>query len=109
MTDASLKKLNFVPVYGTKGYNLATTAYSSAKGRLPAPVKDKLSSFEETVSEVTAPYIVKAQDKGSEILKIVDDQVCVWFDPTDAWVGEGCPPEPSAPLYSIRHFVPLAG
>ena len=72
---AQLKKLNFVPEYGSKGYCVATNVYSSAKERLPASLKAKVDQVEETVTEASAPYITKAQDKGSELLKIVDDQV----------------------------------
>lgn len=70
-----LKKLNFVPEYGTKGYTLATNAYSAAKDKLPVPVQDQLASLETTVTSLSSPYIAKAQDKGTEILKLVDDQV----------------------------------
>jgi Rubber elongation factor protein (REF) len=70
-----LKKLQFVPEYGSKGYSMATNVYSTAKDRLPASLKAKVDQVEESVTEVSAPYITKAQDKGAELLKIVDDQV----------------------------------
>ena len=70
-----LKKLNFVPEYGTKGYTIATRTYSAAKDRLPVPVQDQLASLETTVTTMSSPYVAKAQDKGTEILKLVDDQV----------------------------------
>lgn len=75
MEQQSLKKLNFVPEYGTKGYNMAANAYTAAKSYVPAPVKDQLTKVEETVAAVSAPYVTKAQDKGSELLKAVDEQV----------------------------------
>jgi hypothetical protein len=74
-SEAQLKKLNFVPEYGTKGYCMATNVYCTAKDRLPASLKAKVDQVEETVTEASAPYVTKAQDKGSELLKIVDDQV----------------------------------
>ncbi|KAG7669525.1 hypothetical protein Ndes2526B_g05866 [Nannochloris sp. 'desiccata'] len=73
--EAQLKQLNFVPEYGSKGYFMATNVYSTAKDKLPASLKAKVDQVEETVTEASAPYITKAQDKGSELLKIVDDQV----------------------------------
>jgi hypothetical protein len=73
--EPSLKKLNFVPEYGTKGYNLASNVYSTAKSYVPASFKEPLSKVEESVAAASAPYVTKAQDKGTEILKVVDDQV----------------------------------
>ena len=71
----SLKKLSFVPEYGTKGYELATNVYSTAKSYVPAPLQDRLTKVEETVTAASAPYITKAQDKGTDLLKVVDSQV----------------------------------
>jgi hypothetical protein len=75
MEQQNLKKLAFVPEYGSKGYSMATNVYSTTKEKLPASLKAKVDQIEETVTEVSAPYITKAQDKGTEILKIVDNQV----------------------------------
>lgn len=73
--QTSLKKLNFVPEYGTKGYNLASNVYSTAKNYVPASFKEQLTKVEESVAAASAPYVTKAQDKGTELLKVMDDQV----------------------------------
>lgn len=75
MEQQSLKKLNFVPEYGTKGYNMAANAYTTAKSYVPSSMKEHVTKVEETVAAVSAPYVTKAQDKGSELLKAVDEQV----------------------------------
>ncbi len=72
---AELKKLNFVPEYGSKGYSVATSVYAGTKAKLPESLKAKIDGLEETVTEASAPYILKAHDKSTELLKIVDDQV----------------------------------
>lgn len=76
-----LKKLGFVSEYGTKGYEIATNVYTSAKSYVPAPIQEKLTKVEETVAVATAPYVTKAQDKGTEVLKAVDVQVRDVFFP----------------------------
>jgi len=73
--DNGLKKLNFVPEYGSKGYEIATNVYTTAKSYVPAPLQDSLTKVEESVTAATAPYITKAQDKGTDLLKVVDTQV----------------------------------
>lgn len=72
---AELKKLNFVPEYGSKGYMVATSVYTNTKAKLPESLKAKVDGLEDTVTEASAPYITKAQTKSSELLKIMDDQV----------------------------------
>ena len=73
--EASLKQLNFVPEYGCKGYSMATNVYSTAKEKLPISLKEQLTKIEEKTSSLSAPLVAQAQDKGSEILKVVDGQV----------------------------------
>jgi len=68
----TLKQLAFVPEYGSKGYQMASSAYENVKTRAPEPVKEQLSKVEQ----MTAPIVTKATDKGSEILKVVDSKVC---------------------------------
>ena len=69
--DKSLKQLNFVPEYGSKGYEMANNAYSTAKTYVPGPLKERLTNMEA----VTAPIVNKAADKGTELLKAVDAKV----------------------------------
>ena len=70
--EESLKQLKFVPEYGSKGYTIASNVYENAKTYAPEPVKETLTHLEQK----TAPYIHRATDTGSQILKTVDSKVC---------------------------------
>jgi len=75
--ENSLKQLHFVPEYGSKGYKMANGAYEAAKAYVPEPLKERLVKVEETVGAATAPYVTKAQDTGTALLKNVDSKVCL--------------------------------
>lgn len=70
-----LKKLGFVPQVSTQAYNTLGSVYTTAKTYVPASLKPQVERVEETVTSISAPYIAKAQDKGTELLKAVDDRV----------------------------------
>ena len=75
MTTSDLKKLAFVPEGAAKGASLASSAYATAKTYVPAPLQPQLARVEDTLSSVSAPYVTLAQDKGTELLKAVDNSV----------------------------------
>lgn len=70
-----LKKLDFVPKYGSKGVKLANDAYETAKAYVPESVKPTLEKVEGSVGAAAAPYVLKAQDSGNALLKTVDSKV----------------------------------
>lgn len=84
--NTGLKKLSFVPENITKGYTIASNVYTTAKSYVPAPLQTHLSRVEETVTAVSAPYISKAQDKGTELLKAVDERVRAPRGPAPRWL-----------------------
>lgn len=73
--EAQLKKLGFVPEISSQAATRIGAAYTTAKAYVPASLKPQLERAEVTVSSVSAPYIAKAQDVGSEMLKTVDEKV----------------------------------
>lgn len=74
-SEAPLKQLAFVPEMGSKGINMAASAYTTVKASVPASVSAKLSEVEERVGSISAPYVAAVQDKGTEVLRAVDAKV----------------------------------
>lgn len=74
-SQQELKVLGFVPEVGSKSFNLATRTYSSAKGYVPTSLQPTVSKLEEQVVSLSAPYVALAQDKSTELLKVVDNKV----------------------------------
>lgn len=71
----SLKKLGFVPEASARSYEIATNIYSTAKSYVPASLQPRIEKVEESVTNASAPYVTKAQDKGAELLKAADERV----------------------------------
>jgi hypothetical protein len=82
--SGDLKRLGVVPEVTTKGCNVAASAYNTAKTYVPAPLQEPLTKMEERVAVASAPLVAQAQDKGSELLKIVDSQVRPKTTPTQS-------------------------
>jgi IMP dehydrogenase/GMP reductase len=74
-TGNGLKRVGFVPEAGTKGYEIASQIYTTAKGYVPATIQPTVTKVEETMTNATAPYLAVAQDKSVELLKVVDVKV----------------------------------
>ena len=69
------KKLGFVEDVAERGVDVAGTAYATAKKYVPQSVRPRLDLVEEQVTSIAAPYVAKAQDAGSTLLKTVDARV----------------------------------
>lgn len=72
---SDLKKLQFVPEVGAKSVNVAGNVYSAAKDYVPESLKPQLNKVEESVVNLSAPYVAYAQDKSIAVLKGADDRV----------------------------------
>lgn len=72
---AQLKRLSFVPEVAEKGVHMASAAYATTKAHLPEAVKPKVAQLEERVSSLSAPYVARAQDTSSDLLRAVDSKV----------------------------------
>lgn len=73
--QADLKRLAFVPEVAEKAVNTASSLYSTSKTYVPASLKPRLDGLEEQVGNLSAPYVAKAQDTSSELLKTIDQKV----------------------------------
>lgn len=73
--ENGLKRLAFVPDVAEKAAHTAASVYNTSKTYVPANLKPRLESVEERVSNLSAPYVTKAQDAGSELLKAMDSKV----------------------------------
>ena len=70
-----LKRLSFVEEAAEKASVKATALYSASKRYVPESVKPKLDQLETSVATTAAPYLHKAQDTSSELLKAMDSKV----------------------------------
>lgn len=72
---SDLARLQFVPEVGAKSVNVAGNVYNKAKDYVPESLKPQLSKVEESVVNISAPYVAYAQDKSTELLKVADTKV----------------------------------
>ncbi|KAK9803434.1 hypothetical protein WJX73_000158 [Symbiochloris irregularis] len=73
------KRLGFVQEYSSyywsRGYGLASQAYTGTKKNAPASWQPRIKSLEDTVADYSNPAFVTFQDKSDSVLRLLDDKV----------------------------------
>lgn len=71
----SLKRLDFIPHYTGVAIGLGESTYKTVRGYTPQFADGYVKNLEDTIANVGAPIVTKAQDTSAKLLRTVDEQV----------------------------------